>query len=332
MKKELKGHIWPIDLMKTIAISGVLIQHCVESINHEGWLWNLLIVNAMTVFFLLIGINYAMAAERRGIQTICGYFRGMLLHNLGRILWPWMLAFGLEVGYHSLLRPRLEWMRHYKKTIEDHFRVREMARMMPAGGLGPGAYFIPLMLVTLLVFPFLLRLAKVSWWGGAVLVIAGYWFWPFSQGTPGRVGYAILYVYAGILIWKFSARIPLWASALALGVGIAGYRFWSTRGFELLLTAAIVQLAIQLLPWQPKNLLTGAVSFCAKASFDIYLMQKVYFSTGFPRYLTIEYGVGEWGQFAIALAAGLLFFVLETQLRRALTYIWQLCQRKPAYA
>lgn len=332
MKKELRGHIWPIDLMKAIAISGVLIQHCVESINREGWLWNLLIGNAMTIFFLIIGINYAMAAERRGIETVCGYFRGMLLHNLERILWPCLLAFGLEVGYHSLLRPRLEWMRHYKKTIEDHFRIREMVRMLPSGGLGPGAYFVPLMLVTLLVFPFLLRLAKIGWWGGAVLIVAGYWFWPFTQGTLGRLAYAMLYVYAGILMWKFSARIPLWTTVLSLVVGIAGYTAWPNRGFELLFTVATIQLVIQLLPWQPKTLLAVPVSFCAKASFDIYLMQKVYFSTGFPRYLTIEYGVGEWGQFVIALAAGLLFFVLETQLRKTLAYGWQLCQRKPAYA
>lgn len=316
MKKELTGHIWALDMLKAFAIMGVIIQHCVYSGWAAGAARNAIITQAVPVFLTVTGITFSMSCVRRGTEKVLPYYKKQLFHNLWRMLWPYSLAYLFETYYHSVLWTRIDWLQYNADPAYDYYRFREMAAMYPTGGLGPGAYYIDLLLVVIALFPLLYWLGSRCWWAGLLFVVWGpqlYGGW--LHGFWTRVPSAVFNVYLGILIYCFWNRIgkrtdckPLWECGLAI-VFMALF-----SSFEVTKAALLVLIALLILPWNFKNWPCRIFALLGKASFDIFIVQKIFFSTRYPARLVLEHGFTEWGLFWAALAVGMMFYFVETGL------------------
>lgn len=327
MKKELAGHIWALDVLKAFAVLGVVIQHCVFSGWAAGPVRTNLVVQAVPVFLTITGITFSISCVRRKTEEIGAYYRRQLWHNLWRMIWPYSLAYLFETYYHSVLWTRVDWMQWGDDPAYGYYRFREMAALYPRGGLGPGAYYIDLLGVVILAFPVLYWLANRCWWVGLALMLLVLREGGRLHGFWSRVPYALISVYIGVLIFYFWNRTgregkarPLWeygiAAALLVALGIP----------EGAKAGLIVLAGLLLLPWKPNGLPCRVFSWLGKASFDIFVVQKIFFSTRYPAYLVMEYGFTEWNLAWTAMAAGLAYYFVETWLYKALLYLAKRCR------
>lgn len=319
MKKELKGYVWPIDVLKAAAICCVIIHHFVTALWDRGFLTEGIIYMAIPVFFVITGINYSMSCEKKQITTIRGYYKQMFGHSLWRILWPFLLCSVFEIVYHTLLRPQMLWMNEYGPLEKEYHSLVEMIERLPHGGYGPGDYYVPLFVLMLLAFPILLWASKQFHGlpGLAVFTFIRCYGLP-TLGMPmlGRVWDNLIYLYLGIMLWKFFDKIPWWTAALAVCAGVLGYgriSFW-----QLFFVPGVIYLVIWLLPQNPKTVLAEPIKWISRASFDIYLMQRAYSATAWTTYFTVKYGFGEWAHFLMCILLGLAFYWIETNLLRGL--------------
>lgn len=144
------------------------------------------------------------------------------------------------------------------------------------------------------------------------------------QGFWIRVPEAVFNVYLGILIYYFWGKVanrtdlkPLWECTIAVVFITVFSPFKTVQG------AMIVLVALLLLPWEAKNWPCFAFKLLGRASFDVFLAQKVFFSTRFPARLALKYGFTEWGLFWVALLVGLVFYLIETTLYKILILLFK---------
>lgn len=329
MKKEWSGYFWPIDFLKAGAIGCVIIHHFVTQLWDKGFLTDGVIYMAIPVFFVVTGINYSMACKKRKIEGISGYYRKMFGHSLWRVLWPFLLCYAIEIVYHTFLRPMMLWMNEYGPLEKDHHSFGEMIARLPHGGYGPGDYYVPLFVLMLAVFPILLWISEKFYGlpGLVLFCLIDYYGLPtFGITMLARLWDDLIYVYLGIMIFKFFGKIPWWAAAISAAAGVLGYGRISC--WQWFFVAGAVYMILYFLPQNPNKVLANPIKWVARASFDIYLMQRAYSATVWTTYFTVKYGFGEWAHFWFCILLGLGFYFVETNLLRGLNALFEKVLKK----
>lgn len=326
--------LFAIDLLKGLAMFGMLFLHLYFE---DNALYRLGYPQAerfvVPLFLLLNGFTLAMAMERRNL-TLSGYYTHYLPRHLRSILWPFLVGFCAEVFYHSILLTYiptdLRWIffpdnpDSYGVNEKYYFRLREMLATLPKGGLGPGAYYIPLLVALALVFPlfyWLFRKAPAAAMAAALLAA-----WLGLAPPITRLdGPRFLYVAAGCLLYRlYCACLDKQPLYWALGcIALLAAAPVVNRFFAALATCLILMALLGLCLWAerlasdgqrrdilPRKLLAPVGS----ATLHIFVAQKVFCATQLPYYLKHFRNFGDAAQIAFIFAVGMLFWFADSRL------------------
>lgn len=325
-----------LDIAKTFAILGVLITHLLFLPTRQyivPWLGYLPVI----LFLMVNGFTYGLSLDAHGAKTLDQYYSSHLPRHLRSILWTYLVAFAFEVFYHSILITRLQpdWVwsippEDPEDAFRYYFRIREMAGTLFGGGLGPGAYYIPLLVLLALAFPVFYYPYKKHPFAAVALYWAVLRFVPLPPETRTFM-VRLSYVIAGLVVYdlyKLVGRHPngKWGilSLAILGTGVLGISGVLPRlpGHELVSLGFLTFLlwACQGLP--PENRLAAlpcrAVGIVGGATFHIFLAQKIFCSTRFPAYLVIFHQFNDYGLIGMALVLGIGFWFIDSRVSKLL--------------
>ena len=310
-----------IDLLKGLAIIGVMAQHAFSSRGlYEAW-DTLHVGQAVPVFFVILGLNASASLGRRGTARLGRLFsREYLLGRVDRLLLPFLLLWPIAAGA-ALLRGRF------------HVGGLIVAGVYPMQS-DPGNYFVTILLEFALLFPLVfwcLRRAPVM---TSVLLIAldvGFELAAphiavFSSSSTGRFVYdAAIPKYAiAILAGYWLARVrpnrALLAGLTPLAAGSVVYLValhqhpdgfsWlmptfsrSTNFMSFFYAIWLTLVGLLFLPHQARSRLSRSLAGLGRASYHVFLVQIVWFGLVDDK----SFVAGTAGMLACSLV-GLLYF------------------------
>jgi peptidoglycan/LPS O-acetylase OafA/YrhL len=324
---NLNQRIPAIDVVKGLAIIGVIAQHALTRENMDGTSADFWFRQAVPVLFVLMGFNAARSSLRRPAPTLAEaygarYWRG----RYRRILLPLLVAFAVAL---------------VAGAITGRLQLRALALVGVLPVPGPGAYWITILLTFTLIWPLWMHLFRLR--PGLVVaaaialdvifeLVAGHQQAFRGAGSEGGYPYvydaSILRYFAAIAIGMWlaiedarAARRRLVVVALAVPsiayIAAAGtdpatvpsfvHGFTLATNFAAVPWAATMLLAALYL-WPARGIPgTGWLERLGVASFEVFLAQYVW--------LGLFTGRGLVPFIVAALACGLLGWALH----RALT-------------
>ena len=320
-----RGRIQQIDILKGLAALAVVATHTLTAARLVDT-WSVLhIWQAVPIFVVILGANASLSFSRRAEQNLGSLFsRDYLARRAGRILVPfilvWVLAWivgrdrgGLQFGPESALL------------------------QLPYPG--PGNYYVPLVVVLLLLAPLLyVGFRKSPWVTLGALLLVDVAFELFAAGVPLFETHPFVYSvafprYLGVFALGFfivDERVAPRVRATVLGAGtllsltylvVANKGLWAPpfvptwRTQNVLAAfypATLVALGIRYLPSSGTGIPTRTLVWAGRASYHIFLMQMLYFMLVPQFHGTLMVVVN----IVMCLFAGLGFYEVEMRLRR----------------
>jgi peptidoglycan/LPS O-acetylase OafA/YrhL len=318
------NRIQQIDVLKGLAAIAVVATHTLSASRLIDT-WSVFhIWQAVPLFVAILGVNAALSFSRKANGDLKSLLtREYLLRRASRILFPftlvWVLAWivgrdrgGLQFGPESILL------------------------QLPYPG--PGNYYVPLVVVLLLLAPFLyVGFRKRPWVALALLLLADLAFELVAARVSLFVTHPFVYSvafprYLGVFALGFfivDDRVSARARAIFLGLGtLASLTYlvvgnaglwappfvstWRTQNvLAAFYPATIAALGIRFLPSSGCGVVTKALTWTGRASYHIFLMQMLYFMLvpQFHGALMIVVNV------VMCVLAGLGFYEVELRLR-----------------
>jgi peptidoglycan/LPS O-acetylase OafA/YrhL len=326
-----RGRVRQIDVLKGLAIIGVMVQHAFSGafLQHS---WEILYAGqAVPVFFVIMGLNAAQSMGRRRVRFLADlydsdYVRGRVQRLVSPIIliWPVALVVALLVG-------------------EVHIGPLALVGVLPMSS-APGNYFVTIMLEFAVLFP------AVFWYFNrapvaTTLVVAaadiGFELLAPHVHALGAGGPANGYIYeAAIVKYGLAILAGVWLSRVELGqrgfalltlLALGGVVYLvvlhqDPNGFTWLVSSFsrttnfisvfyavwLTYVGIRLLPAQSPRLGYRALERLGQASYHIFLVQIVWFGAITTR---------SWPMAIIGILAssaiGYAFYVLMTSRRSA---------------
>jgi peptidoglycan/LPS O-acetylase OafA/YrhL len=277
-----------VDLLKGLAIIAVILVHTwsIPVLLAIGAPFHML--HAGVLLILIAGFNGVYSYRRHGFNTPgqC-YSHQLLYRRFSRLLKPYILMWLLQVAVVVFL-------------LHGSVDLRSLFLNFISGGYGLGAYFVPVIIQSVLVVPLLYLLALRS--PDMMLLLAFilnlvFEFLFFISGFPFSI-YALLYaefLFAGALgVWlATSAKRPvLWIAAggilSGLYIAVTFYTGLLSRFFETYLgnitqapayfwTFILVLSGFTLLPKKTGTRVVQGIANAGKASWHIFLVQMSFF-------------------------------------------------------
>lgn len=275
-----------IDLLKGLAIISVILLHSWNSqilllIGAPFTIWQ-----AVPVFIIIAGYTNTLSYLRNGVMKLhkCYEFP-ILFHRFKRILRPFIYIFIVELILLYYLSSR-------------NFDVKSIIFLFLEGGIGPGSYFVPIIIQNILIIPILYYLALRN--PNYMLILA------FALS----LAFEILLIMLEVPEWLYRLLYVRYLFAGALGVYMAtskqqsrlwliigssisfiyillvsyhDFQFWfiypawgGQHAPSYIWTLVLVIAGLKLLPpnFSEKNILAEL----GKSSWHIFLLQLLYFS------------------------------------------------------
>ncbi|MBI5680673.1 MAG: acyltransferase family protein [Methanobacterium sp.] len=366
-ENNLSKHYLQIDLLKAIAIILVIIIHSINGPRFNlGYVIPITIFYltatftlnmAVPIFFILMGRNTGASFKRKGYKTLKSiftlfYFKKKFI----RIIFPLILISLVSIILGILLKENL------------YFGILTFLGRMPFEGVGTGwgNYFVSILIQFIFVFPFLyllygkspkLMLIVAFLINFAFEIIAT--FFPVFQGNS--------YEYrASIFRYLFMIALGLWIMDkmddisiidffskykwIAIGVILSFvylvmrsvYNWYvpyflpswqSVNMFSAFYPLIICILGFIYLPSESSNKIINFIGTIGKASYHIFLVQIIYFASGFtiisfiiPPNLYVTYSLFTIillivGDLIFCFSLGLIFFYLESKLANRIMHL-----------
>ena len=140
-----------LDILRGAAIICVIFTHLPEvTLRYNFFLWwfyALFIGMAVPVFMILMGYCAVMAAEKRDLSLAQLYGPGNIFRKLRRYFLPFIPIVALQLASVVVFTPQM-------------YSVKEYFTLLITGGLGPGNYYIPVLLQFVFIFPLLFAVRK----------------------------------------------------------------------------------------------------------------------------------------------------------------------------
>ncbi len=319
------GRSSQIDLLKALSIISVIILHSVTDQTMRNQLGiPFLVLQAVPIFMIIMGFNNSMSYMKHNAITLKEIYTWSLLkHRLDRILWVFMFAVTLEALVAVFI---------------NNIKFIDIMLLYLQGGVGPGSYFVPVMIQTLIVLPVLYISANKNanfMLLSAFIVNMAFEIYAYKYCMSNEV-YRLLfprYLFAVALgVWIVKIKNVKWP-AVIIGAVISLIYITSVHYFGLinmypvqpdwlsqnapayLWPFAIFLFGIKILPAQA----SGILEYFAKvgrASYHIFLVQMVYFWTAsglmkgkMPMIIFIVINL------CICLIAGYVFYLSEQGVR-----------------
>lgn len=285
---QLPERIAQIDLLKALAILSVIIMHTLTvqtllAIGSPYHIWQ-----AVPLFLMIAGITGAYGYRKRNAVSLkeC-YDPKLLLRRYSRLLIPFLLLYILEL---IILPTSLQIPPGPLPFIISFF----------LGGVGYGAFFVPVILQSVLIVPLLYLMAlrnPEQMVGVALCLNILFVAWVVLSGNTGISSFIYLqYLFAGALgVWLVTSTkrpgtiIGIGAAASFMFITLASYTSlfpptsifyqyggilqFPTIGWTLVLAMA----GLKYLPVIPAHWFDRSLAGIGKASWHIYLVQMLYF-------------------------------------------------------
>jgi len=328
--EKIKG-VPQIDILKAFAIITVVLLHALPlsvflAIGAPYYFWQ-----AVPVFIVIAGFTGAYMYKKYGATTLrqC-YDPGLIIRRFKRLLIPFILCWLAEMGMLYYLAP-------------DHLAGISLPLNFITGGFGWGAYFIPIILQSILFVPLLYLLARRSPnWMVIIALVINIAFdvvvYLFGGGISTESVY-LRYIFLGALgVWIVTSkkRNNTW---LIIGGGISliyitvscytpllsAYPEYSGYTGALQAPAAVwtVILVLAGLAYLPTN--SPTLIKIGKASWHIFLVQLLYYfapATFFYDLVVAPLSVGSEILFV------LLVIVFNILICVGLGYAWYLSENR----
>lgn len=238
---------------------------------------------AVPIFMVISGYVNAKSFESKNICCIeDAYQASLLIMKLIRFLIPFLIAFGIE-GIILIIIHRFT----IKSFVVDFFH----------GGYGPGSYYFPVMVQFILVYPIIHFIVKKNGMKGVILCFVINLFYEFLQRisfVPEELYRLLCFRYISVIAFgTFFALFPNIKIKWYINtiVGILGIMFivlveytsyspkiiiyWTRT--SCIATLYIFPICSFLLKNRENKIKVAPIELLGKASFNIYLVQMVYY-------------------------------------------------------
>ena len=284
-----------IDCLKGVCILLVLITHYPWSAQARlKLLFPFCIEMAVPLFMIISGYVYAKSYDRYHAVSIEDYYQTeALLGKTIRYSAPFALVFCVE------------WIL-FKITgiIDVGISATQPLFSFLSGGIGPGSYYYPIMIQFLLWFPVIMRLVKKYDFNGLVLCgVINFLYELLKQAYEMNDACYRLLIFRYTMLIAFGCYMAVGQKAIPFSCLVAGMAlgmiyivvfqylhftplitvYWTgTSFFASLLILPIAYKAI------PSNFQCGPLEIIGRASYDIFLVQMVYYNFAYLMYAAVS--------------------------------------------
>ena len=279
---------------------------------------------AVPVFMLISGYVSTLSYRKNNVQTIEeAYAWKTIVSKAIRFSVPFLMAWLVEFGY---------------MLVKNDFHMLPIPMLvihLLQGGEGAGAYYYPLLMQFILVFPLIYFLIERLGFFGLVLTFFGTYLmevlkvvYQMGENTYCLLLFRYTFIIAvGVYLGSSKYKERRWVSVVAFLAGIAfivgtqymGYSvpyigMWvRTSLFGCLFIAPLVGYGIR----KMADVKFPPLETLGKASYNIFLVQKIYYANAGKFYDLIP---GEHydllGTMIICVVVGLIFYLVETPITK----------------
>ena len=309
-----------MDVLKALAIISVILLHSLTFKTELKILAPYHIKQAVPVFMILTGYNTAKSYQKRGFKTLPQFYEfNYLRKRLERLIYPFVFIWLLQMLILFLFTDKL----NLSLFICSFFR----------GGRGPGSYFVPIIVQTTLLLPYIyLFLKKNKKQPVLIMFLVSLGLELFSRLTDmGAAPYRLLifrYVFALTLgVWlamndkkvnyKWLAFLSIVSFIYITAVNYFDWIFIMEKYWEgshapaYFWTLLIVIIGLKLPPVRIERKVNRIFVKIGQASYHIFLAQMVYFWRLKDLLPPLSPAVKLFLNMVLCLVLGLLFFELE---------------------
>ena len=334
-RKNKATRIMAIDYLKAIAIVLVILTH-ILSIDQRLKVGSPYWINmAVPIFMIMSGFTHYMSAERRNMGDLRDYYeKEVLMPKLARILLPYFFIIAIEILLVFIMPSKFPELAGGIRPPENYLRF------FLRGGRGPGSYYIPMMLQLTLIFPPMLVLFKRSPYKATGLffslhlafdIISNYLAIP--KGAYRLLIFRYLaFIVMGMILYKNRGEIKRKSLALFLSLLSIIYIYitnyykyipkvfskWTRTSLPTVFWAfLLVALGMKYLEIKNKNIVTHTASIVGKASYHIFLIQKLFFRFRIKNiFVNINIVLKTLVTLVICSSLGIAFYYLDIGVRR----------------
>ena len=285
------------DYLKAMAIILVIITHIslYGPLSGESIIFPYLVLMAVPIFMIISGYMNSMSFEVKEAKNFRDFYGiAVLGRKLKSILFPFTLIFILELIFSRFRN-------------DEIIGIKGAIRIFITGGLGPGSYYIPVLVQMIFIAPLIYLIIKKSSLIGSILVLTIQLLLEYLVQITQFSGdiYRLLilrylvFLLVGTLLYKHKNKVNIFIVVLCMCIGAVyiwqvsyeGYvpflfRFWTTTAFPTVFWAGgIVIFFIKYVPVFPSTF-DRILSKIGSSTFYIYLVQMVYFQFGFGKCFT----------------------------------------------
>lgn len=312
-----------IDIYKGVCILFVIFTH--YGWTTEAWhkmMFPFWIDMAVPIFMVISGYVNAKSFEVKNIRCLeDAYQKSLLITKLIRFLVPFLITFALETVI---------------QIIFHRFTIKSFVVDFFHGGYGPGSYYFPVMVQFILVYPIIHFIVEKNGMKGVILCFVINLFYEFLQRisfVPEELYRLLCFRYISVI--AFGTFFALFSNIkikwyINTIVGILGIMFivlveytsyspkiiiyWTRT--SCIATLYLFPLCSFLLKSRDKEIRCAPFELFGKASFNIYLVQMVYFwcVSGKVYSNTNSIIVRIFLNFLICLIGGISFYYIESKL------------------
>lgn len=294
-----------IDAVKGLLILFVIFAHINISINIRRLclapFWE---NSAVPMFLMISGYLYSNSYVKNNIKTLSeAYQPKNIVIRLARFLIPWMIFFVFEILIYAFMRsnfvsliiekiyPNTDFINTYIPVIN----INNVINYFVIGGAGEGRYYIPLMILFVLFFPCIhFFVEKYKQKGVLFFAIIStifnlaYTYLGFDPGaTIGTLLCSLFIIAIGIYWSLYDININKKLTIVLMLLGIIYIILVKYLNYEPIIFSYTASRALPAcLFWFPltikiiktNNFNNKYISYIGKISFDVLLVQKVFFT------------------------------------------------------
>lgn len=316
-----------LDVLKAISIILIILTHVnVTDAQRSELLYNFWVYPAVPIFMVISAFNYT----ERGVES--WFSSGVFLKRCGRLLIPYVIVFAIEIIRSVYLNGKIG-------------SAISIISSFLCGGGGPGGYYIAMLFQLLVIFPVVYSLLKpqesrLKNTCGLILFCLLYEIGANTIPLTGQFYRICLFrlllaVVLGILLSMYKERISgsaipvicfIMGAIYLFMVTCAGYtpkivNSWlPTSMFAIPYSVAIVYWFYKkenFFTRHQRNIVVVVLAFIGRATYFIFLSQKVYFIFSFSKKFLSSTSLPCSVAFdaAVCLIAGCIFYLLYSKIK-----------------
>lgn len=314
-----------LDILKGLCIILIILDH------YTGWedlrlqlLFPYWITMAVPVLMIVLGYQYALSYDRHAITRMSqAYSLRFVLDKFLRYSIPFWMAFLVEFVISSI-------------SMGPRAIIGAWIRGLFTGGWGAGSYYYPILVQFIFVFPILYFIVKKYDFAGVIfcgLLNALYEWIQYAFEMDYKCYRLLLFRYIlliafGCYVYFNRSKAKKWMSFVAFVVGAAFIWLYNYRGYTpkvithwtqtsfIAVLFIIPIIGFVLRSSKLMKLSCPPLEFVGKASYNIFLVQMVYFNYAAARLYPYCKSVllCNIANLVITIAVGSVFYLVERRI------------------